>query len=155
VILAQFERLPHSWQHLRLMRLAQSLGEATRTIFLRPSAAVPTLLLAIAAQALMAFTAYVLAQSLAVDVSLLDCLVLMQPVALLTSLPISIGGWGVRESLMIVVLGFVGVPATAALALSVELGLLAMVVSTPGLIFWFVLKPKRTSNVPSAIPLKS
>jgi uncharacterized membrane protein YbhN (UPF0104 family) len=154
LVVAQFERLPPSWQRLRLMRLVQSLGGATRTIFLRPGAAVPTLLVAIAAQVLMALTAYLLAQSLAVSLSLIDCLVLMQPIALLTSLPISIGGWGVRETAMIGILGLVGISSTAALALSVELGLLAMVVSTPGLIFWFVLKPKRT-KVLSAIPLKS
>jgi len=154
VVMAQLEQLPDSWRHLRLMRLVQSLGEATRTIFLRPAAAVPTLLLAVTAQALMALTAYLLAQSLAIGLSLIDCLVLMQPVALLTSLPISIGGWGVRETAMIGILGLVGVPSTAALALSVELGLLAMVVSTPGLIFWFVLKPKR-NKLQSAVPLKS
>jgi uncharacterized protein (TIRG00374 family) len=153
-VLAQFERLPQSWQHLRLMRLVQSLGEATRMVFLRPSGAVPTLLIAIIAQALMALSAYFLAQSLAIGLSLIDCLVLMQPVALLTSLPISIGGWGVRETAMIGILSLVSIPSTAALALSVELGLLAMVVSTPGLIFWFVLKPKGT-KVPSAMPLKS
>jgi len=155
VVVAQFERLPQSWQHLRLMRLVQSLGEATRTIFLRPAAAIPTLLIAIAAQILMALTVYLLAQSLAISLSMIDCLVLMQPVALLTSLPISIGGWGVREAAIIKILGLVGVPSSAALALSVELGLLAMVVSTPGLIFWFVLKPKRSTKVASVIPLKS
>jgi glycosyltransferase 2 family protein len=153
VVLAQFERLPQSWRHLRPMRLVQSLGEATQTIFLRPAAAVPTLLLAITAQALMALSAYFLAQSLSIGLSLIDCLVLMQPVALLTSLPISVGGWGVRETAMIGILGLVGVHSTAALALSVELGLLAMVISAPGLIFWFVLKPKRT-KVPSVVPPK-
>jgi uncharacterized membrane protein YbhN (UPF0104 family) len=142
VVVAQFERLPLSWQHLRLMRLVQSLGEATRTIFLRPAAAVPTLLLAVTAQTLMALTTYLVAQSLAIGVSLLDCLVLMQPVVLITSLPISIGGWGVRETAMIVVFGLVGVPSSAALVLSVQLGLLTMVVSTPGLLLWFMLKPK-------------
>jgi uncharacterized membrane protein YbhN (UPF0104 family) len=121
----------------------QSLGEATRAIFLRPAAAVPTLLLAVVSQALMALTAYFVARSLSIGLSLLDCLVLMQPVTLLTSLPISIGGWGVRETAMIGLLGLVGVPASAALVLSVELGLLTMVVSLPGLVLWFMVKPKR------------
>lgn len=102
----------------------QSLGEGTSTIFLRPVPSVPTLLLAVAGQALMARTVYLAAQSLAIEVSLLDCLVLIQPVTLLTSLPISIGGWGVRETAMIGVFGLVGVPASAALVLSVQIGLL-------------------------------
>jgi uncharacterized protein (TIRG00374 family) len=145
LMVAQFERLPPAWQHLRLLRLVQSLGEATRTIFLRPAAAVPTLLLAIAAQMFMALSAYLVAQSLAIDLSLLDCLMLMQPVALLTSLPISIGGWGVRETAMIGLLGLVGVPASAALVLSVELGLITMAASLPGLVFWFLINPKNVA----------
>jgi uncharacterized membrane protein YbhN (UPF0104 family) len=143
LLVAQCDRLPQSWQHLRLLRLVQSLGEATRTIFLRPAAAIPTLLLAVASQMLMTLSAYLVAQSLAIGLSLLDCLVFMQPVVLLTSLPISIGGWGVRETAMIGLLGLVGVPASAALVLSVEIGLLTMVVSLPGLVLWFMIKPKR------------
>jgi uncharacterized membrane protein YbhN (UPF0104 family) len=131
------------------VQLVQSLGEATRTIFLRPAAAVPTLLLAVSAQILMAVTAYLLGQSLAIGLSLLDCLVLMQPVVLLTSLPISIGGWGVRETAMIGLLGLVGVPASAALLLSVELGLIAMVASLPGLVLWFMVKPKNAAAIAS------
>jgi uncharacterized membrane protein YbhN (UPF0104 family) len=113
---------------------------------------VPTVILAVIAQILMALTAYFIARSLAIEVSLIDCLVLMQPVALITSLPISIGGWGVRETAMIGVFGLVGVPASAALVLSVQLGLLAIVVSLPGLVLWFMMKPKDGVVTPSANP---
>jgi len=77
----------------------------------------------------------------------------MQPVVLITSLPISIGGWGVRETAMIAVFGLVGVPSSAALVLSVQLGLLTMVVSTPGLLLRFMLKPKDGAAATSANPL--
>jgi uncharacterized membrane protein YbhN (UPF0104 family) len=152
LFVAQFDRLPQSWQHLRPLRLLQSLGAATRTIFLRPAAAAPTLILAIVAQILMALTAYLVAQSLSVGLSLLDCLVLMQAVALITALPISVGGWGVRETAMIGILGLVGVPASAALVLSVQLGLLTMVVSLPGLVLWFMMKPRSGMAAASANP---
>jgi uncharacterized membrane protein YbhN (UPF0104 family) len=141
VAVAQLHSLPQSWQRLRVVRLVQPLGEATHAIFLRPAAAIPTLVLAVGAQTLTALAAYLVAQSLGIGVSLLDCLVLMQPVVLLTSLPISIGGWGVRESAMIAIFGVVGISSSAALALSVQLGLLAMAVSTPGLLLWFLVKP--------------
>jgi uncharacterized protein (TIRG00374 family) len=153
LVVAEFERLPQSWQRLRLMRLAQSLGEATRTIFLRPAAAAPTLLLAVAGQMLWALSAYLVARSLSIGLSLLDCVVMMQPVTLISSLPISIGGWGVRETAMIGLLGLVGVPASAALALSVQIGLLAMVVSLPGLVLWFMIKPKRETTIGSSSTL--
>jgi uncharacterized membrane protein YbhN (UPF0104 family) len=142
LFVSQLHRLPQSWQHLRPVLLLHSFGTATRAIFLRPAAAVPTLILAVLSQVLLALTAYLLARSLSVGLSLIDCLVLMQPVTLITSLPISIGGWGVRETAVIAILGLVGVPASAALALSVQLGLLTMVVSLPGLVLWFMMKPK-------------
>jgi uncharacterized membrane protein YbhN (UPF0104 family) len=131
------------------MRFLQLLGEATRTIFLRPAAALPTLALALASQILIAISAYVVAASLGVEVSLIDCIVLMQPVVMITALPISIGGWGVRETAMIALFGLADVPSSAALALSIQLGLLGMVVSLPGILLWLMLK-ERAREVPSA-----
>ena len=68
IMAAQFDRLPVAWQQWQPMRLLQLLGEATRTIFLRPAAALPILALALAAQTLMAVCAYVVAASLGIEV---------------------------------------------------------------------------------------
>jgi len=121
------------------LRLLHVLGEATRTVFLRPAVAVPALLLAVIAQTLMALAAYLVAVSLDLGLSLVDCLLLMQLVALITALPISLGGWGVRETAMIALFALVGVPANATLVLSVEFGLLAMAAALPGGILWLML----------------
>jgi hypothetical protein len=74
------------------------------------------------------------------QITLLDCVVLMQPVALITALPISIGGWGVRETAIIAMLGLVGVPTSAALLLSIQLGLLSIAISLPGGILWLLVR---------------
>ena len=55
---------------------------------------------------------------------------------LLTALPISIAGWGVREGVMIAGLGYLNVSAEAAFALSILYGILMLVVSLPGLFAW-------------------
>jgi uncharacterized protein (TIRG00374 family) len=141
-VLAQLERLPEVWLRARFVRLLHSLGGSVRLVFLSPKAAAPTLAFAIAAQLALGAATYAVAQSLDIDVTALDCIVLMQPVALLANLPISIGGWGVRETAMIFLFGFVGVPASAALILSVQLGLLSLLVVLPGGILWLLLKPK-------------
>jgi hypothetical protein len=73
-----------------------------------------------------------MARGLDMSASLLDCLVLMQLVALVTALPISIGGWGVREVAMVGLFGLIGLPASAALALSVQLGVLSLLAALPG-----------------------
>jgi len=138
-VVAQLERLPASWRRLRLVRLVQDLGGATRHVLLKPGA-ISVFAMAIMAQMTMALAAYILAHGLGIEVGLIACLALMQPVALLTALPISIGGWGVREAAMIGLFALVGVPAHTALLLSVSLGLLAVVVSLPGAVIWVLLR---------------
>ncbi|MGD0430077.1 MAG: lysylphosphatidylglycerol synthase transmembrane domain-containing protein [Acetobacteraceae bacterium] len=81
-------------------------------------------------------TAYCLARAAHLDVSLLDFLILMAPVMLLSALPISLGGWGVRESAMVIALGSVGVAAAPAVVVSVQMGLLAALLSLPGGAMW-------------------
>jgi uncharacterized protein (TIRG00374 family) len=80
------------------------------------------------------------ARALALDVSLLDCLVLVPPIVLVTTLPISIAGWGVRESATVLGFGFIGVAAADALALSVVFGLVQIAIGLPGGIVWLMQK---------------
>jgi uncharacterized protein (TIRG00374 family) len=137
---AQLYRLPVALQQYRLLRGVSSLGAATRDIFLRPAAAAPVLALATLAQVALSLAAFVIARGLGMPVTLLDCLVLMQPVALVTALPISVGGWGVREAAMVAVFGLTGLPSSSALALSVQLGLLSLVASLPGGLLFLLLR---------------
>lgn len=145
-IAGQFHRLPLDWQRTRLLRGLHSLSTSIRMIFLRPAAAFRVLGLAIVAQITLAITAYIVGLSLHVGLSFFDSLVLMQPVALIAALPISVGGWGVRETAMIGLLGIVEISPSAALSLSVQLGLLAMLVSLPGLVLWLTLKTRLDST---------
>ena len=68
---------------------------------------------------LISFAAYLIAQSLSIEVSVLDCLVLIPPVILITTLPISIAGWGVREGAMVAAFAFVGVAEGDAFVMSI------------------------------------
>ena len=63
-------------------------------VFLDPKAAFPVLSFAVLAQIALGAATFAMAASLGIKVTLLDCMVLMQPVALLANLPISVGGWG-------------------------------------------------------------
>jgi len=87
-------------------------------------------------QLAIAATACCLARAQHLDVSFIDFLMLMPPVTLLVALPISAGGWGLRESAMVVALAPVGVTAGSALLLSVEMGALAALLSLPGGVIW-------------------
>lgn len=58
------------------------------------------------------------------------------PVSLIQLLPVSLAGWGVREAALIVALGWFGVPAEAALATSVAMGLCLIAIGLPGGLIW-------------------
>ena len=87
-------------------------------------------------QALVAVEAWCLAQAQHLGVPLVDFAILMPPVMLIVALPISAGGWGVREGAIVTALGLVGVGTASALLLSIELGLIGTLVSLPGGIIW-------------------
>jgi hypothetical protein len=55
-------------------------------------------------------------------------------------LPISIGGWGVREGAMVVALHGFGISAEDALLPSVLFGLCAVAATLPGGILWVINK---------------
>ncbi len=61
---------------------------------------------------------------------------LIPPVLLVTVLPISMAGWGVRESAMIFILGILGIPAADALATSLLFGIGVFLVGLPGGLLW-------------------
>jgi uncharacterized membrane protein YbhN (UPF0104 family) len=80
--------------------------------------------------------AVLLSDALAVPVSALDVLAIMPAVTLATTLPISLGGWGVREGMLVFLLGRVGVPAWEALTLSLLFGAMGLLCGVPGLLAW-------------------
>jgi glycosyltransferase 2 family protein len=86
-------------------------------------------------------TFWALAQALDVPAGFALCVAAVPPIVLLSTLPISLAGWGVREGASVYVFGLAGIAAGDALALSVAFGLSQIVVGLPGLVLW--LKGKR------------
>ncbi|HEU0284259.1 MAG TPA: lysylphosphatidylglycerol synthase transmembrane domain-containing protein, partial [Sphingomicrobium sp.] len=69
-----------------------------------------------------------------------ELLFALTPAALLVAMvPISFGGWGVRELTFVYFLGTAGVSAEAALSLSVAYGLLRILVGTVGGATWVLI----------------
>jgi hypothetical protein len=103
-----------------------------------PRRIVAALALSLAAQLVTICAVFVLAMGMGLSVRLIDCLLVMPPVMLIASLPISISGWGVREGAMMVAFGLLDVPKEAALALSVQFALLGYLAATPGALAWLI-----------------
>ena len=101
-----------------------------------------SIVLSIIIQIIFVFAVLLLAHGLNLDISLIEMLLIVPITNLLTAIPISIAGWGVREGIFIVGLGYVNISSDAALALSILYGLLMLIVSVPGLVVWLVQKYK-------------
>jgi len=59
------------------------------------------------------------------------------------NLPISFGGWGVRELAMVTAFAGLGVPEAATLSASVMLGIISILVTLPGAVIFAALKRER------------
>jgi uncharacterized protein (TIRG00374 family) len=83
----------------------------------------------------------VVANQLGADISLLDVLLVVPTIVLIASLPISIGGWGVREAALAVGFSGLGQPASVAVATSLIIGFANLVSALPGAVAWNWLPP--------------
>jgi hypothetical protein len=85
---------------------------------------------------------YVLGIGIGLEYPLSVYLVLVPPVILLTILPISLAGWGIREGAMIGFFLLVGADKTKVLSFSILYGLLVLIHSLPGLFVYLAQKNK-------------
>jgi len=69
---------------------------------------------------------YGLTHAMGLKLSLLEIMVVMPIIVLISSLPISFGGWGVREGAFIYGMSLFHVPAETAFTISVQIGLLGL-----------------------------
>ena len=136
VVLCLLDRLPSGMRRWRIVRGLGILADDARAVFLRPGVALPLLIWCVLGHVNVAFAVYVLAVGLNLDIGVFDSVVLMPPVLLAMTIPVSIGAWGVRENAMVVAFGLIGVSAEGATVLGVLLGLVGLAVAIPGGILW-------------------
>jgi uncharacterized membrane protein YbhN (UPF0104 family) len=92
---------------------------------------------------------YVLGRALTLHLPLSDAAVLMVCIMVVTLLPISISGWGVRELAVTAFLTGHGASAEQALLFSVTFGLVVMVATIPGAIHWLLQRNAPLQSVES------
>ncbi|MDD2790581.1 MAG: lysylphosphatidylglycerol synthase transmembrane domain-containing protein [Sulfurimonas sp.] len=85
-------------------------------------------------------TMYALSLSIDLHLSFQIFLIAVPPVFLLTIVPISLAGWGIREGAMIGIFLLIGADQTKVLAMSIIYGLLLIISSLPGSYFWIKSK---------------
>lgn len=120
----------------RIGKAGHQLALDLRRIFFGSRMSAGLAALGIAVHVGVVVTAFALARALGVSIDFLDCVAVIPPVMLAAVLPISVAGWGVREGAMVVSLGWLNVPADAALAISISFGLLQLLLAVPGGAIW-------------------
>ena len=131
-------RLPRTMTGWRAVRALLSLAALGRKVMFNARHALSTILLSVLGFIGFAVIVFFLADAMRLDLTLRNCVLLVPPVILVSVLPISIAGWGVREGAMVVAFSFIDVPASAAFAVSVLFGLTLAAASLPGSLLWWL-----------------
>jgi glycosyltransferase 2 family protein len=130
------DRLPRALRRLRPIAPLANLSIEARRIFLDPRRAVPIFGLAVVSAGLTILGADLAGRCVSLDLSFSRWLVILPPVTLFQLLPVSLGGWGVREAALVVILGKLGIPGETALAASLCVGVSQILVGLPGGLIW-------------------
>ena len=120
----------------RATRFVALLARNARRVFALREGFVAIFASALAVHLLAVLTVWLLARAIAADIPILYCLIFVPPVILISMIPISIAGWGLREGAMVVAFGFVGVPEADALVVSLLFGLTLVCIGLPGGLLW-------------------
>lgn len=134
--LVSLDYLPRPILRLRVITPLVELSRESRNLFTHPSRCSAVLGLSAVTIALTIVAFKLLADAIGSPLSLASWAMIVPPVILIQLLPVSLAGWGVREVALVVALGSFGVPAEAALATSVLLGLCTIIVGLPGGLIW-------------------
>ena len=130
--------IPEVFRRFRIIAWVQRLAHQFVRILSSPSMSFSLFGLSLATQSFSLLMILFIAHAIGVPASSWDILILAPFPLLASTLPISFGGWGPREGVMIVALGIVGVPPSQGLAVSVSYGIALMVGSLPGGLVWLL-----------------
>ena len=123
---------------------------ANRVIFSRrhgPLIAV----LSVLVHVLAVVIAWCCAMAIHASVSFWQVFLLIPPIMLITMLPISIAGWGVREASMTVAFGYAGLMTSEGTVVSILFGIVYFIVGAMGGLIW-VSSPEKHDKATAVIP---
>lgn len=141
-----------TWKRLKAWRPAHHMVAcsviANRFIFNRGSGP-SVVLLSFVVHALTVTAVWCVAQSISLPVSFSNLFLLILPVVLISMLPISIAGWGVRETAMMVAFGYAGLPESGGVNISLLFGATTFLLGVFGGVLWITSADKRLERAQS------
>ena len=140
VFLLLAEPLHVYFGRFRIAREVADIGLSIRKVLMDRKHSLHVLFLSLVNHLMSIFGMMLLAWALRLDVAGATFFVLVPFVLLLSMIPISIGGWGLREGIMIAAFGYVGMSNEQSVSLSLLFGVTITLVSLPGGVFWLFQK---------------
>jgi uncharacterized protein (TIRG00374 family) len=139
VLLNGVTRLPESWNRWRIIKVGKNLADSCHSLISNKPYLFQVIGLSLLVHLSVAVFVYALTKVVHVPASLEDCLLLIPLVMLVSTIPISVAGWGIREGAMVVAFGFLKIPPSDALLVSILFGIVVALASSPGLFFWVTM----------------
>ncbi len=131
-----------------LTRQLMTAASTARRVFSSPSGAVLIIGYSLLNHFMSVTAAWCLAKSVAAPLDWSQALLLVLPVLLIASIPLSIAGWGTRETAMVLAFSYAGLPESDGLIVSVLLGLTTFVAGLVGGLIWILDRGKRRFQPP-------
>lgn len=138
---------------VRPVDILRDLSRVFALILRRSAAGTEVLGVSVVNQLSLGLVVYVIARALGTDLSLVNALQIFPLAMLLSMVPISLGGWGVREASMVWLFGAVGIHPQEALSISVLFGLATIAAGLPGGLLW--LLDRRSDVTSGSLPAVS
>ena len=134
--LALLDKLPEAITRMRLVAAVTTFSLDMRTSVFHATTGLVILGCSVTVHAILAAAVWMIAVRVGVDISLGACIILVPLVMVVSALPISVAGWGLREGAMVAAFGLVGVPDEQSFAVSLLFGLCMILAGLPGGALW-------------------
>ena len=135
-----------SFKYPRFLSVIQDLSSTTGGIFHRPRQSFVLGLWVILGHAASIVAVFFLAKGMHVSLNPVEAISSIPSALLLSSIPITPGGWGIREGAMVLVLKQFGIGAEVALSVSVLFGVFSIFAHLPTMAFYMCRNKLRTQQ---------
>jgi glycosyltransferase 2 family protein len=121
---------------LKVVRHLADIAKTAWTVLTSPRTGPVVAAISIAVHLMTVVVLWFCARAVGSSFTFLNTLLLIPPVILISAVPISIAGWGVRESAMIAAFTYAGLPESDGLLVSILFGASSFVIGAAGGIAW-------------------
>lgn len=140
VLVVSLESVIIRWLPRSLKQLVITLVGGLRTILFTGQGRFILFFLSVLTWLPVFMSIWAMSAALGLRLDLADAVIVGGGSLLFAALPVSIGGWGVRELAMVTLVGATGALAEQGLVMSVILATLTMAVSLPGGLLWLTIR---------------